>query len=211
MSSFGKALGCVLAAAMALSFSAAASGDPLWDTRVDKDGLLVETRSVEGSNYKAFRARITVPAQPDDVLARLRDVDRYTEWFPDTTEAYLISSDGDRWSNYLRTDAPWPVKDRDSVYASVVERDGDRVLIRIVSQGDAIPVSDDAVRIVQAEGLWELTPTADGTQVHWEFHAEPGGTVPSSLANARVVDTPRKALLALRDYFATLDEHSAEN
>jgi hypothetical protein len=188
-------LACVSAASMAQD----------WQLRVDEDGLRVETRSVPGSKFKAFRATARVDASPDAVLTRLQDIEAYAEWFPDTTEAFAVHREDGLWANYVRTAAPWPVKDRDAVYMSTLERVGGSLRIDVTAAPDLAEERSDAVRIREASGYWQLSPDGDGTLILWEFHVEPGGSVPAGLANARVVNTPRGALEALRDYFLAVD------
>jgi hypothetical protein len=69
---------------------------------------------------------------------------------------------------------------------------------------DAVPEVEDAVRVREARGSWDLMPGGEPgtTQLSWEFHLEPGGSVPARLANTRVVETPRGALRALQAFFA---------
>lgn len=179
-----------------------AADDTGWNTRFDEGGIQVATRLPAESDYRAFRARVFIEASPDAVLARLRDVDSYPDWFPDTLESRRLELGDGRRGNYVRTDAPWPVKDRDAIYTQSMQRDDHRIRIEVGVAPDALPERDDAVRVRKASGSWELIPLEGGTEVHWEFHLEPGGRVPSGLANARVVDTPRKALEALREYFS---------
>lgn len=179
----------------------AASSDSDWETQVDRDGLIVETREVAGSNYRAFRASITVPAPLDAVFARLTDVESYTDWFPDVIEARRLEGDADTWRQYIRTDLPWPVTDRDSIYVQRVSREAGRISIEVGVDPDAVPEVRKAVRVREAGGTWLLVATAAGTEIRWDFHLEPGGNIPSGLANARLVDTPQRALLALREYF----------
>lgn len=172
-----------------------------WALRVDRDGLRVEVREVPGSRFRAFRASVRVAASPDAVLARLRDVEAYPGWFPDTKEAYVVEQQNGRWASYIRTGAPWPVKDRDAVYVSTLEGTGDDFRIIVGVAPSLLPEIDSAVRIREAAGYWRLQREGDGTLITWEFHLEPGGSVPGSLANARVVATPRGALSALREFF----------
>lgn len=178
----------------------AADGD--WVMHIDEDGLRVETRDVDGSSYKAFRASIVVAATPDQVLARLQDVKSYPDWFPDTVEARRVPTEAGMRANYVRTDAPWPVKDRDAIYTQIVQRSGDDIRIDVGVSPDMVPEAEGAVRVRRAEGRWDLLAADGGTSVNWQFHLEPGGKIPSRLVNARFVDTPRRALLALREYFA---------
>ncbi|MGH8352275.1 MAG: START domain-containing protein, partial [Pseudomonas sp.] len=49
------------------------------------------------------------------------------------------------------------------------------------------------------EGLWKLVPMGGGeVEVTYQVHSEPGGSVPSWLANSFVVDAPYNTLAALR-------------
>jgi hypothetical protein len=155
----------------------AADGD--WVTEIDEDGLKVETREVAGSNYRAFRASIAVAATPAQVLARLDDVDSYPDWFPDTVEARRVPGEAGTSSNYVRTDAPWPVKDRDAIYTQRVEQSADEIIIRVGVSPDLVPETNDAVRVRRAEGRWNLQVIEGGTLVNWRFHLEPGGKIPS--------------------------------
>lgn len=182
----------------------ATSGE--WEPHFDEGGVRVDTRDVDGSDYKAFRAHALILATPDEVLARLQDVASYPEWFPDTLEARRLELDGDRWANYIRTDAPWPVKDRDAIYTQELTRGGESISITVGVAPDTLPEFKDAVRIRSAAGLWQLSRADGGTAVSWEFHLEPGGNIPSGVANARVMETPRRALRALKDYFANNTE-----
>ncbi|WOJ92737.1 SRPBCC family protein [Congregibacter variabilis] len=191
-----------MAAVLFTVFWAGFAASSEWETQFDESGVRVDTRNVAGSDYKAFRAQARIPAEPEEVLARLQDVASYPDWFPDTLEARRLELDGDRWANYVRTDAPWPVKDRDAIYTQELQRSAKGIRIVVGVAPDTLPDSKDAVRVRAATGLWELVPDGDGTALLWEFHLEPGGNIPSGLANARVIETPRRALQMLKEYFA---------
>lgn len=173
-----------------------------WEVQFDQDGVRVDTRDVAGSAYKAFRAQALISATPDEVLARIQNVQSYPDWFPDTLEARRLTLANDRWANYVRTDAPWPVKDRDAIYTQQLQREAGDIRITVGVAPDTLAESKDAVRIRAARGLWVLSATDKGTVLQWEFHLEPGGNIPSGLVNARVVDTPRRAMQSLQAYFS---------
>lgn len=198
-----RLLARLLILCLALLAARAVAADEAWTLRVEDDGLRVETREVPGSKFRAFRGTVRVAASPDAVLARLRDVASYPDWFPDTREARVLEQADGRWASYIRTGAPWPVKDRDAIYVSTLDGNSDAYRIAIGVAPTRLPEADDAVRIREAAGFWHLMRENDGTVITWEFHLEPGGSVPSSLANARVVATPRGALAALREYFGS--------
>jgi hypothetical protein len=190
-----------------------AAEDP-WEIELDEPGLQVQTRVVEGSRFRAFRATARITATPDQVLARLYDVASYPNWFPDTLEARQLTTAGGAWANYVRTDVPWPAKDRDAVYTNSMHRDETHIRIDIGVDPAALPDVDDAVRVLKAGGFWDLTAVPSSQEVTdgdvalletiliWEFHLEPGGNVPSAIANQQIAKTPKGALRALRAYFA---------
>lgn len=195
---FPSLVGGVLS--LALSATLLAIED--WETRVDENGVIVQTRDVAGSDFQAFRGLTELAVAPEAVLARLQDFPAYTEWFPDTIEARPIILEDGQTANYVRTDAPWPVKDRDAIYTQSILREPGLVRVDIGVAPKALADVEGVVRVQAAQGSWTLRTRADGgTSVAWEFHLEPGGAVPSRLANKRVVETPRKALMALRAFF----------
>ncbi|MDP5069481.1 MAG: SRPBCC family protein [Congregibacter sp.] len=167
----------------------------------DEDGVTVEACDVGGSDYQGFRARAVIAAAPEQVLQRIQDVEHYPDWFPDTVEARRLELTGHRWANYVRTGAPWPVKDRDAIYTQDLQRRDDTIVISIGVAPDELPEAKGAVRVRAAKGLWELVPVDAGTALRWEFHLEPGGKIPSGLVNAQIMETPRQALQALKAFF----------
>jgi len=93
------------------------------------------------------------------------------------------------------------VTPRDSVLEVTSEQGADGSLIRkLEGQPKYIPEEQGFVRVAQVEGFWKFLPLgADRTQVTYQVHTEPGGSVPSWLANKFVVDAPFNTLKALKD------------
>ena len=64
-----------------------------------------------------------------------------------------------------------------------------------------IPEEKGFVRVAQVEGYWKFVPKGDNlTEVTYQVHTEPGGSVPSWLANKFVVDAPFNTLKALKEH-----------
>lgn len=183
--------------------SSAAAED--WVERFNEDGIAVHTRPMAESSFQEFRGRTVVPAPLDSVLATILDGDRFHEWFPDCPRSELLERNGDVQLQYTVTAAPWPVSDRDAIYEMAVSRDesGGSALVRVGVRPDAYPLQDSMVRVEKAKGSWTLRSVdADRTEVTFQMHLEPGGGIPAWLANARVVDTPKGAMVGLRARFA---------
>lgn len=198
-------LGLVLLVGMALSTSSDPAYAEQWTLARSEKGIEVHTRPVPGSRIEAFRGSGLVEAEPEVILAVLRDSDRFHEWFPNCPESKLLSREGAISFQYSVMAAPWPVDDRDNVFRSVLSRDATSGVIelRISAAPDAHPEQPGRVRVRTARGSWRLEPSGPGrTRVIFTMHLEPGGGVPAWLANARVVATPFEALENLRSRLA---------
>ena len=54
--------------------------------------------------------------------------------------------------------------------------------------------------MAQVDGFWKLVPKGDNlTEVTYQVHTEPGGSVPALIANKFVVDAPFKTLQGLKE------------
>lgn len=53
--------------------------------------------------------------------------------------------------------------------------------------------------MAKVEGFWKLVPKGDTTEVTYQVHTEPGGSVPAMVANKFVVDSPFNTLKQLRE------------
>lgn len=181
-----------------------ASGDTTgseWRLETRADGIDVHTRAVPGSEIRAFKGESLIEADLETVLAVVRDSDRYQDWFPNCPESRLLRREGAVSYQYSVTAAPWPVDDRDNIFRSTLVRDAETgvVDISITAAPEAYPEQPGRVRVRSARGRWRLEPVDDArTRVLFEMHLDPGGGIPSWMANARVVSTPFEALSSLR-------------
>lgn len=188
-------------AAIALLLSVANTGTD-WVLKKDKNEIKVYTRSVPGSKMDEFKAVTLVPnTSVTRVLDILTDVPRYGKLFPDCSSAKLIARTGKYDTvHYLKTDAPFPVSDRDGVYEQRTQLAADgssaRVVIRAVP--DRLPPVKGLVRIPKGTGSWTLVTSGKHVAVSYQFHGEPGGDVPAWLANSFIVDHPYRTLENLR-------------
>ena len=86
------------------------------------------------------------------------------------------------------------------MYYSVVRQDPKTLAVTITATGvpDAVPEVKGVVRLPKATAIWSFTPAADGTVVVQLIqHAEPGGSVPTSLVSLAEVDIPFYTLLKM--------------
>ena len=195
----GAAALCVLAL---LGAAPAAASE--WQLVLRQDGIEVHRREVPGSRLLEFRGRGVIAAPLPRLLGVLRDVEHRTEWTERCIEAQIIEQRGERGQvSYNRTDAPWPVADRDVVLlgetrVDVAER---RVRLEFRSVEDPrMPPRTGVVRMPMLRGHWHFTPIGGGaaTEAEYQVHADPGGALPTWIANLAARQIPLKTLLGMR-------------
>lgn len=172
-----------------------------WEAAKTKEGITVYTKPVSTSTFDAFKAVMEVSASVNDVRHVLMNSDKYSHIFPDTEELRIIERDG-RTSlvQYSRTDAPWPVEDRDGVYEMIfMDREDGGFITKSRALPDRLPEKEGVVRIKQSNSYWRVIPTPNGTlRIEYEVAAEPGGNIPDWLANAAITEIPFNTMKNLR-------------
>ncbi|MES2820102.1 MAG: START domain-containing protein [Pseudomonadota bacterium] len=171
-----------------------------WQLAKDEAGIRVYLKTVPGSAYKAFRGVATITADIKGLRALQDDVQGSCTWIHECREQRLIMHQGSESWTYTVFNTPWPVTPRDSVLRVTTVEEADGGLTRILEGvPDYLPEGKGFVRVSKVQGIWKLTPKGDAAvEVLYEVHSEPGGSVPSWLANSFVVDAPYNTLQALR-------------
>lgn len=198
-------IGGALAAGPASAQTPDAPGVGPWEKVSNKDEILVERRTVPGSNLKEFRGRGVVDAPVARVLAVLQDAPHRHEWMSDCATSYVIeeSHEQRRQIAYHRTKAPWPVADRDSINRAeiIIDLAGRRIMLpfQAIEHPKGPPVKG-VVRMPFLRGHWVLQPVREGraTEVEYQVHANPGGSLPEWLANAASKKIPYATIVGLR-------------
>ena len=115
----GYRFGCVVVLALVTVAGSARAEQSVgsWEQVSNKDGILVQRRTVSGFKLKEFQGRGIIEAPIGRVLAVIRDANRRAEWMPACGDSHLVTEDLAARTQvaYHRTKAPWPVSDRDSI------------------------------------------------------------------------------------------------
>ncbi|WP_341520468.1 START domain-containing protein [Pseudomonas sp. G.S.17] len=172
-----------------------------WQVAKDEGGIKVSLTDVAGSKYKAYRGETVINASIAKLRGLQEDVAGACAWVHECKSQKLLKHEGNKAWTYTQFNTPWPVTPRDSVLEVTTEQGADGSLTRkLQGQPKYIPEEQGFVRVAQVEGFWKFLPlSADRTQVTYQVHTEPGGSVPSWLANKFVVDAPFNTLKALKD------------
>lgn len=189
---------------LALGIFQVCLADEAWQLAKDSDDIKVYTREVPNSPLREFKGEIELAASPDRVLAALKDVNSFRKWMPDVATAEVLRSSETEQYQYIENTAPWPVSNRDGIYRLTLTRGEDAgvvvTTVRIEAVPDYLPVRDGKVRIKKMDGYWKISPNGNGVEVVYQVHANPGGSIPSWVANRAVVDTPFNTLKNLRSF-----------
>jgi hypothetical protein len=177
--------------------------DDGWARVADEDGIVVTSRPSAHSPLPIFRGVGVVDAPLLAVLAVVTDAERHREWVFQCTDSALVEQTSDSTGIvYNRTDAPWPVPDRDVVLDSRIELvDGEReVIVRFAATDHPRrPPVDGVVRMPYLHGHYHLRADGDArTRVEYQVDSDPGGTLPPWLAARGTRDMPIETLRALR-------------
>jgi hypothetical protein len=177
--------------------------DSEWKLKKEKEGIEIYTRSIKGSSFDEFRGITTIEnSSLEEVLAVILDVKNYESLFPDCMNPKVLKQDGKYYDiHHIQVKAPWPVKNRDTVYEqkAVVDENGKHAMISLKPLPDFIIEDKDFVRIREGSGFWELKEDeSKNVKVIYQFHGEPGGDIPAWLANSFVVSQPFQTLKNLK-------------
>ncbi|NGY04808.1 START domain-containing protein [Solimonas terrae] len=173
-----------------------------WRLELDRDGIQVQTRAVDGWSIRQIRGSARIAARLPSVVAVIDDPaaqDRLEERVAQATIQHRESAT--RYQLYARLHMPWPVSDRDIVNQRQIRQDPTSFVVTITDTAlrDAAPrPGNGVVRIVRSTQVWTLTPDGDGVRAQVTLLSDPNGPLPAALINSMSISTPFKMLKALR-------------
>ncbi|MNP37307.1 START domain protein [compost metagenome] len=133
------------------------------------------------------------------VRALQEDVVGACAWIHECKSQKLLKTEGNQSWTYTQFNTPWPVTPRDSILHVTTTEEADGSLTRkLEGVPKYLPEEKGFVRVAKVQGFWKLQPKDGGTEVTYQVHTEPGGSVPSMVANKFVVDAPFNTLKALK-------------
>ncbi len=173
-----------------------------WIMALDDEAIQIWTAKVKDSKFKKFKADVQINTSIDAVVEFIQNTEQLPKWYYNTISAKRLKVIGPNQSlKYAVTQAPWPVTNRDSVVLGTksIAVDG-TITITLEGRPDEYPLQEDLIRIPKLSGYWIIKPiTKSLTYVEFMVAAEPGGQIPSWLANSMVIDMPFYTLRNLRE------------
>ncbi|MBM7062142.1 START domain-containing protein [Pseudomonas sp. UL073] len=189
-----------LACGMSLLLAGAVQAED-WQLAKDEQGIKVYLSSVPGSKYKAYRGVVDIKADVQAINALQEDVQGSCAWIHACAEMRLLKGNGDEAWTYSKIEMPWPVTGRDLVLHVKTDKAADGSIVRhLQAEPKLVPEENGQIRVPKLVGEWKMTPKGPGvTEVVYQVQTEPGGSIPSWLANSFVVDAPFNTLHDLRE------------
>jgi hypothetical protein len=176
--------------------------DNTWALEKSDEGITISSREVNYSDFREFKAELTLKTSIDSIIAVFHDPTAFTRWVHQCSHAEIIQQNSflDVYV-YQVSDMPVLVTDRDVVIRDVYSYSNDYKEWTIDVQAVEGMVPDKGmVRVTESKGTYKMTDLGDGTvKIVWHQHADPGGSLPSWLVNSLIVDLPFNTLENLRE------------
>jgi len=172
-----------------------------WTLRIQHDDVTVYTKKVADSQIDAFKATTLVNAAYEKVKQIVLDYPNYPKWYQDYKSGEILEQlNQDEIIVHFVINAPFPIKDRDSVNRVFVQETEERITITLESKPTFIPHNNKQTRMAVSSGQWTLGKEGNQTRVTLEYHADPEIPIPSWVSNRYVVQGPVKSLSNLRKH-----------
>lgn len=187
---------------VAILFSLSPSSMTDWNHVTTKEGIEVYTKNdSEGRNWTKLVT--SVNARPADVIKYASDVTKFNEWIYACSEAKLLEKTDNSSIYYYVTDLPFPLTDRDAVIERRASRDVSKGSYSSHSKlSSKHETSTKLVRLQDFEAIWFFEDLPDGrTKLTYEVYVNPGGNIPTWLADKFSSNGPFKSIQNLKMHF----------
>jgi hypothetical protein len=192
-----------------ISDHAAIGAEEKWVFIEKNQGVTMHSRKVDGHAESEFRGSSTIDQPLEVVGAVLADIPSFTRWFYKCIQARKIPDKTSTDLNfllYIVIETPWPLWNRDVVYAATTTIDIASGNIKIqghARQDAAVPIRKDHVRITDSELQWTLERLdSNQTMVTFTKRINAGGNLGSYLSDAGCKKTVFSSLVNMRNIAA---------
>lgn len=165
-----------------------------WKLEKQKNGISVYTSPMAGSEYKAVKVECTLTGTYARLISLLTNVSHFEDWiFHNKTSKLLKQYTRYDFLYYSETKMPWPVLNRDAIIHLQIKTDSLPKFMTVTGTGEpeALPSIPGLVRVPRYKASWKVTmPTAKTLHILYILELDPGGTLPSGIANSYVDKGP---------------------
>jgi carbon monoxide dehydrogenase subunit G len=171
-----------------------------WRQVADRDGIVVESRSVDGSPIQEVRVTAHSPVPPAAIMSTLWKPKEYVEFIPYLKSLEVLRDDGDTRLVYEQIRVP-VVKDRDATVrvTRTFSPEAGWEMRSVAVPAEGPPESKSYVRIRMMEARWRLVPDGTGTAVAYDVRTDAGPWIPAWIVNLAQRDITAKLVRAMLD------------
>lgn len=174
-----------------------------WQLRQSQDGIPVYTRKVAGSPILEYKANIIIDAPISKAIALFEDEKKISRWYFQCVHSELVERDGPKQEIiYLVLHLPWPVAPRDFVFKRARTEDpkNGTISYTLTALPDRLPAVKGMIRVRTIRSIWRFKSLPKGqTELYFQQHTDPAGSIPYSIINQLAVQTPFYSLKNFRD------------
>ena len=179
-----------------------------WELIRDTDDIKVFTKKEGNYNFKTFKATVIINSSTINFISVLNNIELFSKWGHNIKFANLLERSGDTLQIYYSVaKAPFPYKNRDGIYLNRFRwiSDSKTLMVDIEVLDDYLVLDEKYVR-VKGYGYWEIKELSKNRiNVTFSMQIDPGGSIPTWLANMFVDDTPFNTLLNLKELLESED------
>ena len=172
-----------------------------WEMVKEEDGIKVYTKPVSTSDFKAFKATMTIDESIQSFLSVLYDIEGLTSWGYKLEDASLLKKSGDSLQiYYAEAKVPFPYKNRDGVYANTFKWDANAKILHVeIKLLDKYIAEKEGLVRLTGKGYWKAKVLTSGKlEIVFEMEVDPGGGIPAWMANMFADDSPYYTMLELQ-------------
>ncbi|MCF6243175.1 MAG: hypothetical protein L3J74_17780 [Bacteroidales bacterium] len=174
-----------------------------WELVKEKEGIKIYARKVNNSPFDELLGIYITNTRLSSIVSLLKDYNNQPNWVFANVETSLLNAPNNfEWYYYMKTDAPWPVADRDIIIHAVLTQDSLSHTIHVNVKGipQYLKVNKGIVRLPYLKSSWEFIPiSADKTMIRLQILTDIGGEVPAWLVNMVKEKAPLNTLMLMRE------------
>lgn len=173
-----------------------------WKEAKKKNGITVFTREYKGSDVEEYLGKVELEASLSQIVSLLTDPVACDYIYHSCLEMTVLSNSNQKSIVYIRTGAPWPVANRDVVTERTMNQNPKSKVVNLRFQKTDAVMKASPAGVVRTESLysnWRIIPVSSGkVLIEYQAHFEPGGSVPKSILNLVITNTPFNSLANIK-------------
>ena len=174
-----------------------------WTLEKNKDGIELYTSPSPHSKYKAVRVECTFQGTYDKLVSILSKVEDFEDWIYKNKRSNLIKKNNSYdFIYYSETSMPFPLDNRDVILHMTIKTDSLPKFLVINGRNveGVLPEVPFMVRVPHYTASWKVTmPSANQIHISYILDLNPGGSIPSSIANMFIDKGPYETFRNLEE------------